>query len=361
MNPKFTKCLRCKEILSRDKFKGADSICIECKEKERNYKKCGRCEKSKRIDEEIKRRGIFCFQCKDEKDKEWRLAHRKTNVVRQCIGCGNDVKVKKARATIIYCKSCKKKKEDIRKENIKRELNRKIYRKCHACGKKEEVENREIPATYTCLDCKESPNYDITKKYIRHCKICEGEIITHKKLSTFLICDDCEKIKDNYKIYKRDGRSYRICFKCENEFELSPKSRKYKCDDCRKIKEEIRPKFARKKHFGYYGIASDGHRWDSLCEQDIEEWLIHNFVRHRPHPRLGNSQRHADQYLDDFDFYLEIDGFDRKDDIDWYGKLSLYKKLKLNYKIIKPPSVHFYEDKEKCFEELNKIFVEILI
>lgn len=297
---------------------------------------------------------VICQECRERIYPNGKRA-RKTNVVRQCIGCGKDVKVKKARATMIYCSKCKREKEKQRRKKLQRYNNRKIFRTCYICNCKEEVDDKYLGTNYTCKSCLKNPKHK--HKYKRNCKLCDKEVIVKNRCKTTLFCDECEKIKDDYKIYKRNNKSYRICFKCKKEFEISPKSRCYKCNDCLpKRTNGNRPKFAKKKHFGYYGIASDGHRWDSLNEQDIEEWLIYNGIEHKPHPRLGKTLRHSDQFLIDKNIYIEIDGLNREDDLDWDGKLSLYKKLKLKFKIIKPPSTHYHEDREKCFEELDKTF-----
>lgn len=57
---------------------------------------------------------------------------------------------------------------------------------------------------------------------------------------------------------------------------------------------------------------------------------------------------------------LKADGLRRKDDIDWCGKLSLYEKLNLKYIIIKPVQYHFMDNKDKCFEELDRVLGEQL-
>lgn len=115
----------------------------------------------------------------------------------------------------------------------------------------------------------------------------------------------------------------------------------------------------KRKHFGYIGRASDGHRFESLNELDLEEWLINRKIEHIPHYHLGDTNRSSDQYLPDYNVHIEVDGLDRKDDIDWYGKLTLYNKMGLTYKIIKPTSVHFKDDKEKCFGELDNKMKDI--
>ena len=44
----------------------------------------------------------------------------------------------------------------------------------------------------------------------------------------------------------------------------------------------------------------------------------------------------------------------------WYGKIDTYKHLKLNYKILKPTSIHVTENREKCFDDLNKQLSDVL-
>jgi hypothetical protein len=357
-----TCCIRCKEEKLRKDFDGVDCVCRDCKNKEKEekefnqeHRRCTRCNEVKLIGPEIKKTSFFCFDCIKEKDKEWRESNKKKIVVRECIGCKTKITIiDNPRATVIYCEKCKAKKDAIETETKLRKMNRKIYRHCYICGTCEEVLDINTPTTWTCDNCKINPVFE--KEYVRHCMFCESEIITKNKLSTFLVCETCKSKKIN-RIRIKNGKKVRTCHKCKDEFEIVGEERI--CIECseKQRKEKERKPSTHKKHFGYYGTSSDGHKWDSLNEQDVEEWLIHNNIQHTPHPRLGDTLKRADQYLPEHDLYLEIDGIGRTSDVEWYGKLSLYKKLNLNFKILPFLSTtHFRENRGKCFEELDDKF-----
>ena len=345
-----TCCSRCKQLKHRNEFPdGNTTVCNECRrkeavEKEINQKQKELAEKDKiylrkckicRI--EVKTTSkcatvILCDDCKKDRedrrkleaDPEWRKEQRKDIVyIRQCLDCKKDVVVDKPRATVIYCKECKNKKlEAIRQRKLER-INRDFHRTCQFCGTVEIIDKTK-PRTdyhYICTKCVEKPNY--LKTYIRHCTTCGKEIIVNDNYITVINCNDCKNLTDEDKLKIKNSRP--IVFKIENE----PIT------------------FARRaNYYGYQGIASDGHKFWSLNEQDLEEWLFARNIDHICLPK--------------YDIYIEMDGLGRKDDVDWYGKLSLYEKLGLKYKIIKPVKYHYYENKEKCFEELDAIFKDII-
>jgi len=353
------ECRVCERQLESDKFDGIKRICKECEEKKKNEIKtafCHYCKKDKIVGTEITKFAIKCKKCSEE----YRIKRftKKVDIERECIDptCKKKFIGKTARSTQSYCPECKAKREELRKQKILKELNRKHYRTCRGgCNRIFEVENASVPSTYICTECK----VDIDKKKTipKKCDRCPRIVLVSSKLCTFLLCDVCKSDPEAYKVFYEDGKPYRNCI-CGEKFELkSVKSQIYCCPKHRPIKQETkpRPKFAKKNHFGYFGITSDDHDFDSLNEQDVDEWLFYNHIRHIPHPRIGKSLKRADQYLPDFDLYIEVDGLDRKDDLDWYGKLEMYSKMQFSYHIIKPVT-HYNEDKEKCFLELDKQF-----
>jgi hypothetical protein len=320
-------------MLHRDKFpEGNTTVCLDCKRKENEEKQIEKIKLSQKVyirhcktcgkDVETINRFATVINCKECEDKKQELKNEIKVFIRKCLECSKEVETT-GHATVLYCKECKQKKEDNKRLKKLSYFNRKHYRTCQYCGITEEVEIDLKKRHYTCSNCLTNPNY--LRDYIRYCNICNKEIIVKDPYVTVLSCEDCKK--SDLKI-------------------------KFKKNICLKIHEK--QTFGKKKHFGYYGISSDGHKWWSLNEQDLEEWLISKNIRHVPQKRIGESLKHADQYLPDFDLYIEMDGLRRKDDIDWCGKLSLYKRLNLKYKIVEPIKVHFNDDPEKCFAELDE-------
>jgi|GEM_PF-6679130 len=360
-------CSRCKQYLNRKNFPlGNTTICFDClekvkREKEERYKNKIYTRNCKRCGCDVKTHDRYAtvINCEACEEKKQDVKKNKT-FIRKCLGCDNKVETK-GHATLVYCKECKEKNVKKKKKKQLDYINRKHYRTCQYCNNVEEVQRNVKHRHYTCTNCLIKPKY--LRDYIRSCKICEKEMKVKNPYITFLICEDCKNKKDEYKIYSKNNLLYRKCSKCKQEFETKAKSRRYICYSCKpkKIKKNmIYITFAKKKHFGYYGIASDGHKWWSLNEQDVEEWLIARNIKHEPHPRLGKTLKHADQYLPEFDLYIEIDGLSRKTDVDWCGKLSLYNTLGLKYKIIKP-GTHFIDSEYRCFQELDNIFSEMII
>jgi hypothetical protein len=266
---------------------------------------------------------LNCKECEDKKQAE-----KKDRVyIRKCLGCRCDVECK-GHATIVYCKDCKNKKLENKRQKQLDYINRKHFRICCVCKNKEEVDKDFKPTfAYVCSNCKSS-----LKTFKRRCNICNCEVIVNNAAITNVNCDNCKKMNKNLK-----------------EPVVKIKSLTIK-----------RPKFAKKKHYGYCGVASSGNKFWSLNEQDLEEWLTSHNINHIAHPRLGKSFKFADQYLPDLNLYLEIDGLRRTDDIDWNGKLSVYDNLNLAYMIIQPINSHFHDDKQKCFLELDESLKDVL-
>lgn len=268
--------------------------------------------------------------------------------VRKCIKCKNDVFVENSKITLIYCEDCKKERKLFKIEQSKTK-----YVICSKCNKPKRLKKTVvIEDKHVCKSCIKFEN-----GIIRNCRICEAPVQVYNRKCTIVTCDNCKSKDTSLDTVKR------ICVKCKNEFMCSTKSRSFKCENCRNIyskKQKHELKFAKKTHFGYYGVASDGHQWWSLNEQDFEEWLIDKNIKHEPHKRIGDSLKRSDQYLPDFDLYVEIDGLSRENDAEWNGKLSLYKKCNLNVKIVKTFQNHYIDNRYLCFMELDKVF-EFLI
>jgi hypothetical protein len=332
----FRDCRICKRNLDVSKFNGIKRICIECENEEEKKKnepktaRCHYCKKDKIVGVGIKKFALKCFDCKKEY-YEKRFT-KKTNIERECIDslCKNKFIAKKSRATQSYCPECQKIRKELRKQKLLRDQQKRLTTICIVCEERKEKENCiKYKRIYVCKDCYK-PGWE--EEYINN--------LAYKNKKFKKICQECE---EEFWVEKR------FLFK------------KTRCDVCIE-KHKIRH---RRLHrggeeiykngcFGYCGICTDGHKFSSYNEQDVDEWLFHNNVKHIVHPKIENSKRLADQYLPDFDLYIEVDGLDREDDIDWGGKISSYEQRGLKYIIIKPVSKHFYEDKEKCFEELDK-------
>jgi len=283
---------------------------------------------------------------------------RNKKETRKCINpnCNNVFIARTHRTTLAYCQECKEKRDDIKRKNVEAYLNRETTRVCCNCGEIVQVSDIHAPTTFKCALCIADPTRKSNETFKRKCKHCGEPVSTDKKLATLLKCEKCKNLK--FETICRDGKLYRICRDCKHEFEIfSKKSQLAVCADCRnKNIQESFPKNenVKKTHFGDHGIASDGHKFASCHEQDIDEYLIARNVKHIPHPRIGESYKHADQFLPDYNIYLEVDGMDRTTDNDWYGKLSLYASLSLQYKIIKPVKTHFRDNKEECFRLLDE-------
>jgi len=318
-----TRCSRCCRILHRDNFPiGNTTVCFDCRnnreeEKEQLKNKiylrsCYRC--GANVQTTRFATIVICDNCEEQKQLQ-KFEKKKTVFIRKCLTCGCDVEVKSGHITFIHCDKCKSEQHEAKYK--KRQFKENSF-KCKYCGNRETVNDEDKKTynykTYVCTKCRVNITYKV-RRVEKRCIVCDKLMIADKRRTT-VVCNEC-------------------------------KSKGLKPDLI---------KFGVKQHFGYYGTASDGHKWWSLNEQDVEEWLIHNNIRHICQARIGDTIKHADQYLPDYDLYIEIDGLSRKDDIDWNGKLSLYDKLSLKYKIVKPVEHHYYMNKDKCFEELDKEF-----
>lgn len=328
-----TKCFKCNNIYSRkDNFKIRKFICDECSKKieeeekfKQEYRFCRECNQYKKIGTEIKKKSFYCFECNKKRRVIILNNLKKKSWERICPDCGKKVITEVPRATVVYCKSCREHKIKIHKEKKLKRINRKTY---------------------------------------DFCQICNNRIENSKNKQRTIVCDKCKNLKDKFKEEHREGEKYyKFCKKCGNKFEVLKDYfwNSLVCKDCRK---KLINCSNTKHRFGYQGNCSDGHRFSSLNEQDYDEWLNEKGVKHIPQLRLKPTLRRCDFYLPDYNIYLEIDGLNKEDDIDWYGKLSDYEKLNLklnkDYFIFKPVSKNFIVNKEICFSEIDKLLLPIL-
>ena len=85
-----------------------------------------------------------------------------------------------------------------------------------------------------------------------------------------------------------------------------------------------------------------GIKYSSNFEKECFEFLIENNIEFTPHKNIPNSSKISDIYFKNIDLYIELDGINRekknkwlKDEYKyWLDKLEIYKKQKLNYKIL---------------------------
>ena len=113
---------------------------------------------------------------------------------------------------------------------------------------------------------------------------------------------------------------------------------------CSTIKGRKRMRdIGRKGGFGKKGYTKGGTYYQSSIEQKCFEFLEENEVKFVPHKNIPNSSKVSDVYLEDKELWVEIDGIDRekrskwlKDEYKyWKAKLGIYKREKLNLKIVK--------------------------
>lgn len=98
----------------------------------------------------------------------------------------------------------------------------------------------------------------------------------------------------------------------------------------------------RKGGFGNKGELENGIKYSSNFEKECFEFLIENNIEFTPHKNIPNSSKISDIYFKNIDLYIELDGINRekknkwlKDEYKyWLDKLEIYKKQKLNYKIL---------------------------
>lgn len=314
-------CLLCKKRLDNDCFEHKDRVCLHC----RTFKKCNDCEEEKIIGKEINLKSFFCFECIKKRRKNRVELKKKKSWERVCPDCGAKVITTIPRATIVYCDECRAKKKEIRKQAKLKVIN-------------------EIKLDY-CQICKIYTPNNLRKHRTIVCHLCRHKMKEFKQ-SCFI-----------------EGKYFKNCRKCDNQYEVHIDfwSSLY-CEKCTHIEPYVNLRIHK---FGYQGVCSDGHRYTSLNEQDFDEWLLQKDIEHIVQPRLKPTYRHSDFFLPRFSKHIEIDGLEREDDIDWYGKLSVYEKLGMkqgkDFLILKPVSKHFIEDKIMCFSELDSVVLPLLV
>jgi hypothetical protein len=329
----FRTCTTCNKRLSIEYFTGKKFTCNKCeneriKQDEHNkiYRKCQNCNEEKIIGKDISNRSIYCFECRDKKRQErsdFRKINKPTSWERTCSSCGKKVIVYNSRLTVFDCEECSKEKKEFERQKRLKYMNRKKMDYCQICN------------TYTENGLEKDRN---------------------------IVCEKCRDKMHEFKAScYRDGNYFKVCRDCSKEFQIGYNSKFWeplKCEKCttknKQKNESIR------LQFGYRGFCSDNHRFNSLNELDFDEWLILQDIKHDSQKRLKKTLRHADFYLIDYDLYVEIDGLDRKDNIDWYGKLDVYKNLNLKYIITKPVSIHFIDNPKACFTELDTKVLPLL-
>jgi RNA-binding protein YhbY len=315
------KCRRCKENLDLRFFYQSERECIRCM----IYRKCKQCGQFKIINEEISYKGFFCFECVKKRRKARFEAKKKKSWERICPDCGTKVVTTVPRATIVYCDKCKEKKKEIKRQAKLRVIN-------------------EVKCDY--------------------CQICKTTHPNVLRKHRAIVCSECRhKMREFKQSCFRDDKYFKICKKCSEEYEVS-NGRFWQTLYCKNC-THIEPYKNLKNHkFGYQGFCSDGHKYSSLNEQDLDEWLQARKIRHIAQPRLFPTYRRSDFFLPDFSKHIEMDGLEREDDIDWYGKLAIYKKIGMrlgkDFLILKPVSKHFIEDKLTCFREFDNQVLPLL-
>ena len=327
-----TTCVECRRKFRRDQnFNIRMFTCDECSKKiqqaeeyRKTYRTCQECLKDKLIGKEISYKGFFCFVCvrkrKKERYEKYFQEHRKFSWPRICPDCGETVITTKPRATVVYCEECRTKKKQLRKDKKLKEMNRMKY---------------------------------------DYCQICKTKTINDERKDRNIVCPNCRsQMKEFKKSHLVDSKYFKTCNKCNEKFEVTS-LHFWEPQQCKKCANHKQPNDNRHK-YGYQGKCSDGHKYQSLNEMDFDEWLTERKIRHEPHPRLKPTYRASDYYLPDYDKYVEIDGLGREDDVDWYGKLSIYEKLGIKPLIVTPVSKHFIENKEVCFNELDQKVLPIL-
>jgi predicted metal-binding protein len=315
------KCKKCHKSLDLSFFTLNNRDCDFCM----TYRKCGQCNTYKLIGKEISYKGFFCFDCVKKRRKDRADKKKKKSWVRICPDCGIEVTTTVPRATVIYCEECREHKKEIKKQAKLKIIN-------------------EIKTDY--------------------CQICKRHTPNVLQKHRTIVCADCrDKMQEFKKSCYIDGKYIKTCIKCGDKYEAT-KERFWNplyCKNCTHVEPYANIRIHK---FGYQGLCTDGHRYTSLHEQDFDEWLLEKNIKHIPHPRLTHTYRHSDFFLPEFSKHIEIDGLDREDDIDWYGKLSIYEKLgmkkDIDFLILKPVSKHFIEDKFLCFNEFDNIVLPLL-
>ena len=252
-----------------------------------------------------------------------------------------------------------------------------------------------------CIDCKKQIDRHSTR-----CRVCNNKLVAktvrlcvqcHKETTNTKFCSISCSAKYNNKRRKQPtsvrnkiGQTLRkrypghgsviiICKLCNKHKEVpyGKRNQKYCSLECRATDPTYTKKLSvagkkrcsgiterrrlrdigRKGGFGHRGYTNNKTRYDSKLEKDCFEFMENNCINFIAHKALPNSSKLSDIYLVDNKIWVELDGVNREkkkkykcweqDYQYWQDKLLLYKKLKLDYKIV-------YN-----FQEFKDLIVEI--
>jgi len=333
----FTICVICKRELDRDfDFNINKLTCDECSKKlqeqeefNKKFRKCIGCNEVKIIDKEIKLKGFYCFKCQEDYRKQKYIESRKNKPkswVRHCKICEKEIITTNPRATVLNCDECNAKFEELRRQKLLNEMN------------------------YKSRD---------------YCQICKQYAENELKKDRNITCPNCREKMQQFKAscLKEDGHYHKTCRECNKDFQINNDNKFWEpiyCNDCSTGLTIKKVKGARGFKYGHKGVCSDGHKYESLNEQDFDEWLTARGYAHQVQSRLRTTLCRSDFYLAFIDLHIEVDGLDRNNDVDWEGKLQIYADLNLRYIITKPCKVHFRDNPDKCFAQLDEKVLPIL-
>jgi len=158
----------------------------------------------------------------------------------------------------------------------------------------------------------------------------------------------------------------KTCLECNTEFKTKRKHQIFCSPECARTYKFKDPKFIEKMSnslkityqdqekrkrlrdigriggFGKKGFTNGGIRYESLLEKYCFEYLEEENIIFEPHKNIPNSSKKSDIYLVKQNLWIEIDGINREkrkkwlgnDYVYWLEKLEIYKREKLNYKIV---------------------------
>lgn len=175
---------------------------------------------------------------------------------------------------------------------------------------------------------------------------------TKQKISSSLLKRDskfskkvnCELCNNEFTVtIKNKNQKYCSRFCSQNSTEYKDKMSKIAKKRCKSLKERKRLRdIGRKGGFGKKGYTDGGVYYQSILEQQCFEFLEKNKIFFQPHKHLPKSSKVSDLYLPHLNLWIELDGINRekkkkylgKSYDCWIRKLKLYKRKKLNLKIV---------------------------
>ena len=217
-----------------------------------------------------------------------------------------------------------------------------------------------------CENCKDEHNGEYasgrfcSKKCARGFSTKAKRSIINKKVSktlkeysysqrgTIIVKNKCENCGKEFKVLYGKRKQKTCSKKCGSILKWKNPEYREKASECikkrcntlkgRKHMRDI----GRKGGFGKRGITKNGTRYESLLEKEIFEYLEEKNILFEPHKHIPNSSKISDVYLIKENLWIEIDGINREKRKKWLGKnyeywldkLKIYKREKLNYKII---------------------------